>query len=306
MTPRERALLRIKWREEGHPDLRDPRWAGLFRGAEAEDDSIDDPPFQPSAEVLVLSGCGLRNVPPEAFEAQGVTMLMLGNQPLQDLPEAIGRMQGLEQLDLTFTQLERVPDAVFRLPRLTDLYLQGSPVRRLPPSLAGSPIKALTLDESQLEEWPDFGGENSALTSLSLDRCGLTVVPAAVVTAPLLVQLCLDHNPLRDFSALAGLRHLTQLKLNDCGLTCLPRLLADLPFDAAFQELRRRGRARALARGVDAALADQLAKAPLSTNMGLTVGRNPFKDKALKAAAKIQDAEERTFALQDWCREKGD
>lgn len=305
MTPRERALLRIKWREEGHPDLRDPRWAGLFRGAEAEDDGIDEPPFQPSSEVLVLSGCGLRSVPPEAFDAQGVIMLMLGNQPLQDLPEEIGRMQDLEQLDLTFTRLESLPDAVFRLPRLTDLYLQSSPVRRLPPSLAGSPIKMLTLDESQLEDWPDFGGETSVLTSLSLDRCGLTAVPAAVTTAPLLEQLCLDHNPLRDFSALAGLRHLSQLKLNDCGLTTLPRLLADLPFETAFRELRKRRRERALARSVDPAQADRLAKAPLSASMGLTVGRNPFKDKALKAAAKIKDAEERTLTLQDWCREKG-
>jgi Leucine-rich repeat (LRR) protein len=304
VTPGERALLRIQWHREGHPDLREPRWAGLFRGAEAEDDGLEDPPFQPSPEVLVLSGCGLRTVPPEVFDVEGVTMLMLGNQPLRQLPEGIGRMTGLEQLDLTFTQLETLPDTLFRLPRLTDLYLQGSPVRRLPAALAGSALKMLTLDGSRLETLPDFGGEESSLTALSLEGCGLTAVPAAVATAPKLTQLCLDRNPLGEFSALAGLMHLARLQLNDCGLASLPRVLGDLPFAAAFAELRARGKAAALARGVDPEEVERLLARPLSPWMGLTVGRNPFKDKALKAAAKIKDAEERTFALQDWCRQK--
>jgi hypothetical protein len=304
MTPRERALLRIKWHREGHPDLREPRWAGLFRGAEAEDDGLEDPPFQPSPEVLVLSGCGLRTVPPEVFDVEGVTMLMLGNQPLRELPEDIGRMTGLEQLDLTFTQLETLPEAVFCLPRLTDLYLQGSPIRRLPPSLAGSPLKMLTLDDSRLETLPNFGGEAASLTSLSLARCRLSAVPTEVRTASNLTDLCLDHNPLSDFSALTGLQHLSRLQLNDCGLTSLPRVIADLPFATAFAELRARGKAAALARGVDPEEVERLVARPLSPGMGLTVGRNPFKDKALKAAAKIPDAEARTFALQDWCRQK--
>jgi Leucine-rich repeat (LRR) protein len=305
MTPRERALLRIEWHREGHPDLREPRWAGLFRGAEAEDDGLEAPPFQPSPEVLVLSGCGLRTVPPEAFDVKGVTMLMLGNQPLAELPDSIGRMNELEQLELTFTRLETIPDAVFRLPCLTDLYLQGSPIRQLPASLAGSPLKMITLDESRLQALPDFGGAGSALTSLSLARCGLSAVPPEVATAPHLTDLCLDHNPLVDLSALAGLRHLARLQLNDCGLTSLPRLLADLPFAAAFAELRARGKAAALARGMRPEEVERMLALPLRPGMGLTVGRNPFKDKALKAAAKLADAEARTFALQDWCRQKG-
>lgn len=305
MTPGERALLRIQWHREGHPDLREPRWAGLFRGAEAEDDGLEEPPFQPSPDVLVLSGCGLRTVPPEAFDVEGVTMLMLGNQPLREVPEDIGRMTGLEQLELSFTRLETLPDAVFRLPRLTDLYLQGSPIRRLPAALAGSPLKMLTLDDSRLDAFPDFGGAGSSLTSLSLGRCGLTAVPPELATAPKLTDLCLDHNPLVEFSALAGLKHLARLQLNDCGLTSLPQVLGDLPFATAFAELRARGKAAALARGVDPEEVERLLARPLSPFMGLTVGRNPFKDKALKAAAKIKDAEERTFALQDWCRQKG-
>ncbi len=301
MTPEDRAQLRVDWHLAGHPDHRAAQWQGMFTG----DDSDEDAPFAPGSDVLLLSGCGLDEVPDFVFDVPDVVMLVLGNQPLAHLSPAIGRMVSLEILDLTGTKLETLPEAVFALPKLTELYLQGAPIVALP-SMAGSKITHLTLDGSKMVVLPDFGKDMLYLKTLSLNNCGLHDVPASLASAKILAHLSLSKNPLKVVpKALADMSSLQRLDLETCGLTTLPAWFADLPFEAMFAELRERRRARALASGeADAVIARRVAAA-FPGFMGVNLKGNPFKDKALRAATKIKDTEERWAAIKDWCRQKG-
>lgn len=292
-TPLEIARRRIAWFKEGNPNTADPQWRDVFPG-----DDEDDVGLSPDADVLMLSGLGLREVPPEVFELEGVGTLLLGNQPLQVLPPEIGRLEGLESLDLTYTQVERLPDALFGLPGLRELYLQGSAIKSLPDSFKQARLEFLTLDDTELERFPDLSGVDSSLKSLTLEGFKGQALPAGVLTIKGLRQLDCSRSALRSLPLEIGrLRELVQLKIQKCKLTSLPRSIADIAFEEVFAAHRE----RALARG-----ADPEKLPPVPSLYGIHLSGNPFKDKELRRIAKIKETEARTLAVQAWCRAFGD
>ena len=295
MTPEEIAKRRIEWFKAGNPNTADPEWRDVFP---ADEDDDDDEGYSPAPDLLILSGIGLTEVPEEVFDLEGVNTLMLGNQPLESLPPEIGNLTSLESIDLTFTQIETLPDELFALPDLRDLYLQGSAIKSLPDSFKQANLGMLTLDDTALESFPDFSDVETSLTALTLSGFKGETLPAGIFTMDALIQLDCGDSALTSLpNDIGKLRNLVQLKIQNCRLTSLPKSIADIDFPAVFAKHRE----KAIARGADP---DKLPPVPFI--YGIHLDGNPLKNGDLKKIAKIKDTEERTLAVQAWCREYGD
>jgi len=175
-------------------------------------------------ETLVLTSCGLTDLPPELAELGRMRVLRLHNLLMETLPEVVTRLEGLEELGITqeaCRECRRNPRGLTGLPwdlaKLTKL-------RRLDLSYAlnnGSDEAGRERDEDEdaleFAPVPSVLGELADLEHLNLDGCGVMSI-----------------------EALAPLRSLKSLSLRSCGLaTCEPfsqhPLLEDLDLRNSHQ-----------------------------------------------------------------------
>ena len=163
---------------------------------------------QAGARTLDLSGCGLREFPPEVFDfAETLEALDLSGNHLTDLPEDMSRFVRLRRLFCSGNPFERLPPALGACPVLSQVGFRGCGLRELPADALPATIRWLTLTDNRLEQLPANIGER-----------------------PLLQKLMLAGNRLRFLpETLAGAANLELLRLAANDFDALPPWLADLP-----------------------------------------------------------------------------
>jgi internalin A len=106
-------------------------------------------------EALDLRNFGLRSLPPEIRNLEGLEALNLTQNKLQEVPEWVGELRSLRVLGFGNNQLRSIPAAVASLPFLQTMFLQDNKLETLPISLLRKPLKTLEVKGNPLKNVPE-------------------------------------------------------------------------------------------------------------------------------------------------------
>lgn len=182
---------------------------------------------------LDLDGFRLLELDPDLLVGfEGITELVLSGNGLRTLPPELARLTKLHTLDLTENDFVRLPAVVHELPELRHLQLSGNPsfagfspeTFRALPDLVVLAAAGCSIDEIP----PEIGGLGS-LRSLLLGTNLLTSLPAELGRCRRLRTVDLAANPLGEVpGVLTTLPALTALHLGNCGIAELPAGIGSL------------------------------------------------------------------------------
>ncbi|VAI63558.1 unnamed protein product [Triticum turgidum subsp. durum] len=161
-----------------------------------------------SSKELNLSGLGVPNVPPAAWETSDVVKLDLSKNLIEDLPNELSLCSSLQALILSNNKIKKWPGMVSSLPSLTSLKLDNNPLAE---------ISSTDLESLSKLEVLDLSGNASSLSE-----------PAVVSSLPRLQELYLRRMKLQEFPiGLVQLKHLRILNLSQNNLSTIPEGIKD-------------------------------------------------------------------------------
>ncbi|VAI51912.1 unnamed protein product [Triticum turgidum subsp. durum] len=224
-----------------------------------------------SSKELNLSGLGVPNVPPAAWETSDVVKLDLSKNLIEDLPNELSLCSSLQALILSNNKIKKWPGMVVSsLPSLTTLKLDNNPLAEI---LSTDLVSLSKLEVLDLSGNASSFSESSVVSSLPqlqelyLRRMKLQEFPIGLVQLKYLRILNLSQNNLstipegiKDFTALI------ELDLSDNNITRLPAELGLL--EPSLQVLKLDGnplrsiRRTVLERGTKAVLSYLKEKLP--------------------------------------------
>ncbi|XP_070539625.1 malignant fibrous histiocytoma-amplified sequence 1 homolog [Ptychodera flava] len=182
--------------------------------------------------TLGFSFQGLRSIPEEVFQKQGVEALWLGGNNLQDLPEKLSTLQQLMYLDLASNDFCECPDVVYAFQNLIGLYLTGNQLRCLSSKVGNlHKLQSLWLDNNDFAAFPHelCDGGLRELEHLRLNKNRITQIPLTISNLPALKILELNNNQIGEVpSSVCELTNLQALSLKFNNIQHLPRNLGCL------------------------------------------------------------------------------
>lgn len=187
-----------------------------------------------STGVLALRECGLKILPPEAFQGdvKKLRTVDLTSNFLTSLPDTIELWSGCRTLNCGKNRLTQLPESIGLLSNLQSLVLTGNHLESIPETIANLPkLQTLDLSHNRLGRLADdiFTGHIAAsLQELDLTGNGLQVLPRSLTGVTTLVQLLVLSNELRELPDDIGrLCNLQYLDAADNQLTDVPAQLFD-------------------------------------------------------------------------------
>lgn len=164
---------------------------------------VVNPSFSDS--IADLSNHNLERIPNEIYAMQNIKKLILSNNSLQSLPDSIAGLKNLIELDLSANQLNSFPESILKLRRLEYLDLSGNNILKTPQSLF----------------------QSKTLRFLYLQSNSIMLLPDSLNT-PILEELYLNHNGLKNFFKYIGPNRIKVLDLSNNLIEELPIELMNL------------------------------------------------------------------------------
>ncbi|XP_055515532.1 leucine-rich repeat-containing protein 47 [Leucoraja erinacea] len=150
---------------------------------------------------LVLSGDGLRTLPPELGQLSELRLLDVSDNRLSALPASLGRLTQLSSLKASGNQLEALPSELANCSRLALLHLSDNLLPELPAALLASGLmllSTLSAARNRIERLGDGISELRGLRTLDLSDNFLSEIPCELADCPKLKEINLKGNKFKD------------------------------------------------------------------------------------------------------------
>lgn len=150
------------------------------------------------SDSLDLSGLGLRSVPREIGELEGLVTLDVTDNLIDHLPTEIAQLPQIESLELDNNQLRTMPP-LDRMVKLSRISLVGNGMSKVPSAVwTVRSLKELYLGRNNLTMLPLELGQLTRLQTLDVSANQIHALPREMSKLKMLRRLDLDHNPLDD------------------------------------------------------------------------------------------------------------
>jgi len=210
---------------------------------------------------LDLSGLGLREIPPETYELEGLLELQVSNNNLYNIPESLlERLTTIERLGLAGNRLRALPRSVGGLRALRGVWAHGNCLKELPEELCEcESLRNLVVGGNRLRALPENLSRLKSLEELSAPGNQLRALPD-LGSLPLLRDIDLHGNAIETLPEdVSGLRALESLSLQGNRLKEIPTSVTTL----------RRLRALNLAENEIERLPDEISEMMMLTSLWL-------------------------------------
>ncbi|XP_032903776.1 leucine-rich repeat-containing protein 47 [Amblyraja radiata] len=150
---------------------------------------------------LVLSGDGLRTLPPELGQLSELRLLDVSDNRLSALPASLGSLTQLSSLKASGNQLEALPAELANCSRLALLHLSDNLLPELPAALLASGLmllSTLSAARNRIERLGDGISELRGLRTLDLSDNFLSEIPCELADCPKLKEINLKGNKFKD------------------------------------------------------------------------------------------------------------
>ena len=183
----------------------------------------------PVLRLLQIKNTNQQSYPNTTFVASTLKTLSLGKNPLGNIdPKLLATSPNLITLEVTETQLTNIPD-ITQLPANNNILVLTLSNNKFDPILGASDfanlhaLNTVSIQDTDLAEFPDFGDAKASLGSLFLARNKITVVdPVLLQAMPKIIQIYLTDNLLTTFPDIRSLvpGPVTALNLFGNSLVC--------------------------------------------------------------------------------------
>ena len=183
-------------------------------------------------QALALTNNGYTTLPQEIFKFHGLMYLYSKGNNLTNLGTGFEGLSNLTYLKLFDTKLDSLPIEIAYLSKLQLLHIQHNtaPLLKLTKEIRylGS-LQDLLIHNSNLDSLPGSIGKLSALTQISITKCGVSYIPNEIKGLKKLNYLVLDDNKLNEIpSSFFQLTNLEYLSLKNNGITKISEDIANL------------------------------------------------------------------------------
>ena len=116
-----------------------------------------------------LSGLGLREIPPETYELEGLLELQVSNNNLYDVPESLlEKLTTIERLGLAGNRLRALPRSIGGLRALRGVWAHGNCLKEIPEELCEcESLRNLVVGGNRLRALPENMSRLKSLEELS-------------------------------------------------------------------------------------------------------------------------------------------
>lgn len=182
-------------------------------------------------EKLELSENKLDKLPNEICELKNLKDLRLYENELTELPTNFKQLLTLEILDLSKNKFSVFPKQIYDLKNLSFLQFSQNPqaASKMTDEIANlKNLKALTLNDNQLENLPEFLGL-AALRNLYISKNKFKTFPKSLCSLTNLENLWMSDNKLSQFPTEIGqLQNLRRFNLTNNNISELPKEIVQL------------------------------------------------------------------------------
>ena len=179
---------------------------------------------------LDLSGLGLREIPPETYELEGLLELQVSNNNLYDVPESLlEKLTTIERLGLAGNRLRALPRSIGGLRALRGVWAHGNCLKEIPEELCEcESLRNLVVGGNRLRALPENMSRLKSLEELSAPGNQLRALPD-LGSLPLLRDIDLHGNAIERLPEdMSGLRALESLSVQGNRLKKIPKSLTTL------------------------------------------------------------------------------
>jgi internalin A len=180
--------------------------------------------------VPLISGNGLKSLPPELANLGNLRKLDISGNPLEKIPDVVAQLHCLEQLTLIRTDLNEIPESINQLVNLTNLNLSNNQITEIPESINQLVnLTNLNLHNNQITEITESITQLVNLTELYLHNNQITEIPESITQLVNLTNLNLSENQITEIpESINQLVNLTTLFLFGNQITEIPESINQL------------------------------------------------------------------------------